>query len=212
MTEEAAATVVHLPVDQVLAGTGLLARRVLWCGGHGRMGCGERGVQVGHRSSRASMPIDRRSRSSGPGRRASPGCVGVDQALDPAQRGGPLEHPDRAQHRHGLLGAARQPDRQHPAEPAVHLAGRDLVAGCDGSPGYSTAASAGCPWRWRAMAMALSEARCTRRNRVRMPRYGSHASNGPGTAPALRRQERIRSQKGSRRAVRTAPANTRCSR
>ena len=58
------------------------------------------------------------------------------------------------------------------------------------------------------MAMALSEERCTRRNRVRMPRCSSHASNGPGTAPALRRQERIRSQKGSRRAVSTAPANT----
>src|SRR5260370_728860 len=58
------------------------------------------------------------------------------------------------------------------------------------------------------MARALSEARCTRRNNVRMPRCSNQASNGPSTAPALRRQDRIRSQNGSRRAVRTAPAST----
>ncbi len=41
-----------------------------------------------------------------------------------------------------------------------------------------------------------------------MPRCSSHASNGPSVAPALRRQDRIRSQNGSRRAVSTAPAST----
>ena len=41
-----------------------------------------------------------------------------------------------------------------------------------------------------------------------MPRCSSHASNGPGIAPALRRQDRIRSQNGSRRADSTAPAST----
>ena len=41
-----------------------------------------------------------------------------------------------------------------------------------------------------------------------MPRCSSHASNGPGIAPALRRQDLIRSQNGSRRAVSTAPAST----
>ena len=43
---------------------------------------------------------------------------------------------------------------------------------------------------------------------MRRPRCSSHASNGPGIAPALRRQDLIRSQNGSRRAASTAPAST----
>src|SRR5215831_11062438 len=80
--------------------------------------------------------------------------------------------------------------------------------GCEASPGYSTTVKAGCPSKCRAMARALSEARRTRRNTVRIPRCSSQASNGPGTAPALRRHERIRSQNGPGRAVSTAPART----
>ncbi len=80
--------------------------------------------------------------------------------------------------------------------------------GCEASPGYSTAVKPGCPSKCRAMARALSEARRTRKNTVRMPRCSSQASNGPGTAPALRRHERIRSHNGSGRAVSTAPART----
>ena len=56
--------------------------------------------------------------------------------------------------------------------------------------------TAGWPSKCRAMASAVSELRCTRRNSVRMPRCRSHASNGPGTAPAMRRHERMRCQNG----------------
>ena len=144
---------------------------------------------------RPAGPRGPRCRSTGaagrraPGRRAPPVLRRCSIRLStPPSEVARLKTRTAREHRHGLLLAARQPDRQHAAEPAVHLARpRSAWPGCDGSPGYRTAVSAGCPWKWRARARALSEARCTRRNRVRMPRCSSHASNGPehgaGVAP-----------------------------
>jgi hypothetical protein len=88
----------------------------------------ERGVEVGDQV-RGGLDADRHAQQvtghrGGGSLHAAPV---LDQALHPAERGGPLEHPDGGQHRQGVPGASGQPDRQHPAETTVHLTGRDLV-------------------------------------------------------------------------------------
>ena len=119
------------------------------------------------RSPGASMPTDRRSRSSGHwGRRALAAAPVLDQALHPAQRGGPLEHPDLAQHRVRAACPAGQPDGRRPAEPAVHLPGRDLV------PRDGPAA------RGRALRPARDARRSGWRRPARSPTRGARAGTG----------------------------------
>ena len=81
--------------------------------------------------------------------------------------------------------------------------------GCDGQPGIEHRASApdgpGSGWRSPARSArrgAPAGTACACRAAAARPR------TGPASAPALRRQDRIRSQNGSRRAVSTAPAST----
>ena len=89
----------------------------------------ERRVEVvetgrpGPRSRRQAQQVRRAGRA----RSFDRGAV-LDQAFDAAERGGALPklHPRRGRDRRGL--AARDPDRQHDAEAALHLPRRDRVA------------------------------------------------------------------------------------
>ena len=132
------------------------------------------------------MPTDSRTRSAGHlERRAGGAGVGhparvLDQRLDAAERLGQREQlRPLADLQRGVL-AVPQPERDHPAEAGHLLAPRRRARGASGSPGYSTAATAGWPSRNSATRAALAECRSIRTPRVLRLRSTSHESNGLG--------------------------------
>ena len=67
-------------------------------------------------------------------RRALSAPTVLDEALDAAERRGPLEHLHCGGDGHGFLLAASHANREHPAEPTGHLAGGDVMAGIRPQP------------------------------------------------------------------------------
>ena len=119
----------------------------------------------------------------------------LDQAFHPAQGGGPLEHPDLAEHGLGVRGTSGYPDGQHSAEPAAHLALGDLMTWMVREPWVEHRGQRGMLGEAGRDGQRGVRGAVHAQNSVRMPRCSSHASNGPGIAQALRRQDRIRSRR-----------------
>ena len=157
---------------------------------------------------RYSMPTERRSRSGGtgvPGPSIEARCS-IRLSTPPSEVARFQSYPGRGRDRRRL--AARDAERQHAAEAALHLARRDRVARMLGQARVEHLRDVRVARERSARNSALAEARATRRYSVRMPRSSSQASNGPRIAPASWRSAVRRCQKSSARAPTSAPATT----